>query len=157
MKLYVNGKLEATATNQRGDIDYPPTALLTIGAYRDDNEFYRAQGRIHEVVLHGRVLEPAEIESRFAATETQIPRPLAFRVPPCARFIAPDAVVVAWETDEPCESIVEYGLEEKWDRQARDAALKTSHQITLAGLEPKARCQYRIRATPGSRLDQRSV
>ncbi|NLF71683.1 MAG: PQQ-binding-like beta-propeller repeat protein [Candidatus Anammoximicrobium sp.] len=150
MKLYVNGKLEATATNQRGDIDYPPTALLTIGAYRDDNEFYRAQGRIQEVVLHGRVLEPAEIESRFAATETQIPRPLAFRVPPCARFIAPDAVVVAWETDEPCESIVEYGLEEKWDRQARDAALKTSHRITLAGLEPKARCQYRIRANqPG--------
>src|SRR3990170_4877002 len=69
----------------------------------------------------------------------QIPRPMAFRVPPHARFVAPDAAVFSWETDKPCESILEYGVGEKWDRRIEDSGSKTTHRIQLRGLEPKAR------------------
>lgn len=150
MKLYVNGQLDATSTEQRGDIDYPPAAFLTIGAYRDDDEFFRLQGRIHEVMLHDQVLTPDEIAADYAAKSAQIPQPLEFRVPPHARFIAPDAAVIAWETEEPCASTVDYGLAEAWDQRAHDQATTTVHRVTLSGLEPKARYQYRIRAdVPG--------
>jgi len=53
MKLYVNGKLDGSSTEQRGDIVYPPKAFLTLGAYRDDDEFFRMQGKIHEVQVTG--------------------------------------------------------------------------------------------------------
>ena len=84
--------------------------------------------------------------SNLPATGAQPSRPIAFRVPPHARFVAPDAAVVSWETQEPCESIIEYGVGEKWDRQVREPGSATVHRVTLPGLEPKARYQYRIRA-----------
>ena len=34
-------------------------------------------------------------------------RPMAFRVSPCARFIASDRAVVSWETEQPGEAVVE--------------------------------------------------
>lgn len=145
MKLYVNGKLEGTSTAQRGDIAYPPKAFLTLGAYRDDDEFYRMQGKIHEVAIYGRALEPKEIESSFSAKGMQTPQPFAFRVPPHARFLAPDTALFSWETVEPSECSLEFGVTEKFDQQIRDVGLKTSHQITLHGLQPRARHQYRIR------------
>ena len=145
MKLYVDGKLEGTATDQHGDIVYPPKAFLTIGAYRDDDEFFRMQGKIHDVAVYGRALDPKEIESGFSAKKMQTSLPFAFRVPPHARFVTPDSAVVTWETDVPSECSIEFGAGEKLDQQIRDAGSKTSHQITLRGLQPRARYQYRIR------------
>jgi outer membrane protein assembly factor BamB len=84
--------------------------------------------------------------SNLPATGAQPPRPIAFRVPPHARFVAPDAAVVSWETQEPCESIIEYGVGENWDRRIADPGSATVHHLSLQGLEPKARYQYRIRA-----------
>src|SRR6185369_4904889 len=45
-KLYVDGRLSASSKEQSGDIDYPPRASFTLGAYHDDNEFYAIQGRL---------------------------------------------------------------------------------------------------------------
>lgn len=148
MKLYVNGRLEGTSTDQRGDIAYPPKAFLTLGAYRDDDEFFRMQGRLHEVVAHGRALDPEEIEANFAAKGLQTPLPFAFRVPPHARFVTPDTAVVAWETDAPSECSLEFGIGEKFDERIGDGGLKTIHQVTLRKLQPKARYQYRIQTRP---------
>ena len=146
MKLYVNGKLEGTSAEQHGDIAYPPKAFLTLGAYRDDDEFFRLQGALHEVVVHGSALEPKEIESRFAAKGLKTSSAFAFRVPPHARFIAPDAAVVSWQTDAPGSSTVEFGGGEKFDQQVRDAGTQATHEVTLRDLLPKARYQYRIRS-----------
>ena len=85
------------------------------------------------------------LDSSLPVKGAQLSQPIAFSVPPHARFVAPDAAVVSWETTEPCESIIEYGVGEKWDRQVREPGSETVHRITLRGLEPKARYQYRIR------------
>ena len=146
MKLYVNGKLDGTSSEQHGDVVYPPKAFLTLGAYRDDDEFFRLQGRIHEVVAYGSALEAKEIEAKFNAKGPQMPRPFAFRVPPYARFVTPDSAVIAWETDQPCASVVEYGVGENWDQQARVDGSRTQHRVTVRKLQPKERYQYRIRA-----------
>ena len=147
MKLYVNGKLDGTSTEQRGDITYPPKPVLTIGACRHENELLRSQSRIHEVALHDRVLDATEIESRFSVKRVgQPPRHLAFRVPPHARFTTPDTAVILWETDEPCESLLEFGVGEKLDQQLRETGSSNIHRITIKGLKPKGRYQYRIRS-----------
>lgn len=146
MKLYVNGKLEGSSTDQHGLIAYPPKAFLTIGAYRDDDEFYRLRGRIHEVAVYGRPLEPKEIEANAAAQAVHAPLPFAFRVPPHARFVAPDAAVISWETDAPSECRVEFGVGEKFDQQIQETGSKTSHLVTLRNLQPRTQYQYRIRA-----------
>ncbi len=148
MKLYVNGKLEGTSTEQSGLIAYPPKAFLTIGAYRDDDEFYRLQGKIHEVAIYGRALESKEIELNSSAKGSPKPRPVAFRVPPHARFLTADTALISWETVEPTECSIEFGLGEKFDQSAQEAGLKTSHQLTLKGLQPRARHLYRIRLNP---------
>jgi len=95
--------------------------------------------------------DPNPTASNLSAKAAQPTRPIAFRVPPHARFVAPDAAVVSWETQEPCESIIEYGLGEKWDRQIRDAGSAEAHRVSLRGLEPKARYQYRIRTNPSDK------
>jgi outer membrane protein assembly factor BamB/SAM-dependent methyltransferase len=87
-------------------------------------------------------------DSNAAVQGTQIPRSFRFRVPPHARFVAPDAAVISWETDEPSECVIGYGIGEKLDRQIRDGGVQTTHRIAVRGLEPKAHYQYRIRAKP---------
>lgn len=147
VKLYVNGKLEATSMDQHGDIAYPPKAFLTLGAYRDDNEFFRMQGKLHEVAIYGRALDPKEIESNFSTKGTPTPKPFAFRVPPHVRFLTPDTATISWETDEPSECSIEFGVGEKFDQQIPDAGSKTRHQLTLRGLQTRERYQYRIRTS----------
>lgn len=82
----------------------------------------------------------------LAAEGARASRPMAFPVSPHARFIAPDAVVISWETDEPSKSIVEYGIGDKWDGRVENADSVTKHRIQLNGLEPRVRYQYRVRA-----------
>lgn len=77
--------------------------------------------------------------SNLPAAASQAPRPIVFSVPPHARFVTPDAAVVSWETQEPGESIIEYGVGEKWDRQVREPGSSAVHRVTLPGLEPKTR------------------
>lgn len=48
--IYIDGQAKKTVELQ-GDIDYDPDNSLTIGAYRDDNEFYGFPGLIGEVRL----------------------------------------------------------------------------------------------------------
>jgi outer membrane protein assembly factor BamB len=90
--------------------------------------------------------DPDRTASNLPAAGAQPPRPIAFSVPPHARFVAPDAAVVSWETQEPCATIIEYGVGEKWDRQVREPGSAAAHRASLQGLEPKTRYQYRIRA-----------
>lgn len=96
---------------------------------------------------------PAEVGAPQAVTaaapdstaDSKVTRPVAFRVPVHARFIAPDAAIVSWETENPGEAIVEYGVGERWDQRAQEPGAKAAHQVTLRGLEPKALYRYRVR------------
>ena len=72
-KLFVDGKLVANAKKQRGDIDYPPRAMFTIGAYHDDNETYAMTGRVERVSVHGRALTATSVLARFNERKREFP------------------------------------------------------------------------------------
>jgi len=56
---------------------------------------------------------------------------------------------VIWITDEPADSLVEYGLA-SYGSQASDAALVTSHSIALTDLTPNAIYYYRVTSKDSS-------
>ncbi len=97
--------------------------------------------------------ESNPIDSTPSVKGDPIDQSIVFRLPPHARFVAPDAAVVAWETDEPCGSTIEYGVGEKWDRRSHATDPTTMHRLPLRGLEPKARYQYRIRVNSSTKGD----
>ena len=80
-RVYVNGKLEASSTDQSGDIEYPPAAFYQIGAYRDQDEFFRLSGALHEVRVYSRALTTDEVKSRYAEKASKVPQPSPLRLP----------------------------------------------------------------------------
>jgi hypothetical protein len=58
--------------------------------------------------------------------------------------VTPTSIVIVWETDQPTDSVVKYGLTTEYGSTASDAALVTRHVITLAGLNPYTTYHYRV-------------
>ena len=73
MKLYVDGRLRAESSGQKGEIAYPPTGKLTLGAYRDDDEYYPLQGRMAQAAIFGEVLTEKQILTRFRSQKKRYP------------------------------------------------------------------------------------
>jgi len=143
LKLYVDGKLDAVTSQRRGDIDYAP-ARLTLGAYRDDNELYPMDGRIHEVRLYNKTLSSQEVRSNYESKRDLFPAGAVIAVGPFVRFTGPDSAVFTWETDEPTPSIIEYGTDEALGTRAEDPEAVRVHEITVTGLEPDTPYFYRV-------------
>ena len=72
-RIYVDGRLMASSREQSGDIDYPPRFVFTLGAYRDDDEWYPLAGRLARVRVADRVLSAAEIAARFQSLKAGFP------------------------------------------------------------------------------------
>ena len=55
-----------------------------------------------------------------------------------------DSARVAWTTDRPADSLVEYGETSAYGNQAADATLTTSHGLLLIGLTPSKTYHFRV-------------
>jgi len=150
MKVFVNGKLESSSNEQSGDIDYPPKAFYTIGAYRDDNELYRCEGKLHEVRLYDVALSAEEILADYKAKEWLTFESLQFCVPPYAQFTSPSSAVIRWETQTPCSTILELARGDIIEKTIQGSAVETSHKANISGLETGKVYSYRIKAIGGS-------
>jgi len=92
-------------------------------------------------------------------------------LPPTATAFSDTTATIEWETDEPGNSIVQYRLLTPgesanlvWDAQANsiitDPYMVTRHSVTITGLMPSTRYQYRVGTTdaggngPSSNLDK---
>jgi len=64
-RVYVDGKLAVESKVQSGPIFYPPKGRFALGTYIDDNEHYPFEGRIEQVTLWDRALDPNEIARLF--------------------------------------------------------------------------------------------
>jgi outer membrane protein assembly factor BamB len=64
-RVYVDGKLAVESKVQSGPIFYPPKGRFALGAYTDDNEHHPFEGRIEQVTLWDRTLDPKEIARLF--------------------------------------------------------------------------------------------
>jgi len=144
MKLYVNGLEETVGNAANGDIAYPDKAYYTIGAYRDQDEFFRMKGTIHRVRIYGDALPPAEIRSLHAKGKSIFPRGVNYTVKPHLRFDSPRSATVYWETDEPGNAILRYGQGKTLDLEVKGKAQTRNHSITIDGLEPGELYYYQI-------------
>ena len=65
MRLYLNGKLKAVSTAQTGSLLSDPASWLSIGAYKDDDEFYPMKGKIRQVSLWRGALSAQDIRELY--------------------------------------------------------------------------------------------
>ncbi len=73
MRLFVDGALVASSTEQAGDIFYPPKTWLEIGAYRDDDELHPMAGKLAEVSIYDRAVSASEVKQQFDANKHRFP------------------------------------------------------------------------------------
>ena len=81
-RLYIDGVEVAESSVQAGPIHYPERAFYCVGAYRDDDEYFRMRGAVHEVALYDRALTGRDVERRWKAKVSRLPRGAAPRVVP---------------------------------------------------------------------------
>ena len=144
MKLFVNGVEEATGIAANGDIAYPEKAFYTIGAYRDADEFFRMQGVLHRVRVYNNALDSTEIKELSAKGKSIFPKGLTYSVKPHLRFGSPGSATVYWETDEPGNAVLNYGLGADLNLEIRGEVQTHSHSLTIDGLEPGKLYHYQI-------------
>jgi len=162
MKVYVDGQLRATSTVQKGDINYPPKAPYELGAYRDQDEFFRLRGMIHEARLYDRVLSAEEIQEHHKskpldwpvvdvppppptpAAPPVAPESLQLALGPYLRFTAPGEATVRWQTDAAGPTILEYEVDGQWERIEKKTAA-TEHVAELQNLRTRTVYPYRIK------------
>lgn len=72
-RLYLDGRLDARRTGQKGAILRPDPLFYSIGAYRDDNDYNPFSGRLAEVSVWHRALQPSEVAARFEARKDLFP------------------------------------------------------------------------------------
>lgn len=143
MRLYVDGREAASSQEQRGAIHYPPKAFYEIGAYHDDDEYYRLRGMIQEVRVYSAALTPAKIQRHYQHSAARLPSPASAAVGPWLQFTAPGEAVVRWRTDTPQQSLLELQLDGQ-SRAYRSTEPVTDHEVHLTGLKQGRVYEYQL-------------
>ncbi|NNE93331.1 MAG: LamG domain-containing protein, partial [Verrucomicrobiales bacterium] len=138
MELFVNGKSAGSAVAE-GEIAYPETAKFTIGAYRDENEFYPMYGAVASVKISDHVL------SRTLIRKSARPKHhLDFSVQPSSQFLSPKTVAITWAAPGKPRH-VEIGLTEDLGTTLTPVAIRNGKwKAAWHGLEPQTMVYYRI-------------
>jgi len=74
-KLYVDGEQVAVSREQRGELQYPPAAPYHVGAYKDDDEHFFAEGQLNEVRVYDRAVTAAEVRQWQVEKADRFPGP----------------------------------------------------------------------------------
>ncbi|MFO0263079.1 MAG: LamG domain-containing protein, partial [Planctomycetota bacterium] len=111
MQLYVNGQLDGESTEQTGEVLYPESAPLVLGAYHDRNEFYSLRGKLREVALYHLAAKPKWVEGEFAHQKDlveYVSKPVAggldFIVRPFLQYGTETGMTVVWQTTAEAKS-----------------------------------------------------
>jgi len=166
LKLYVNGELE-NSQSLSGAIDYPRYAVFTLGAYKDDDEFYPTNGSLHQVALYADALDVEQIQTHYANKAPVQSLPLELELGPFVQYVTPSEAVVHWWTKDECSSILEYGLagpgakyspgielygphQGDLDNRVEDTRPKKHHTMPIEGLRPNEVYAYRVKVLDGA-------
>lgn len=80
-------------------------------------------------------------------TTPNSPIPTLLGGPPGVSRVAPDTVEIAWRTDTPADSAVEYGTTTLYGATVSSTTPVTEHLVTLSGLLPDTLYHFRVRST----------
>ena len=155
MRLYVNGRLDATGTEQSGPVRYATAAPLVIGRYTDDDEDYPMQGAIKEVMLCPHAVAGDQVAAHFEADRALAEAPSAvpdgprFVIEPYLQYVMRTGITIMWETDEAGTAVVEYGTTFPPKLQAKVDKADPMGEVPLTNLEPNTKYFYRVVCTDG--------
>ncbi len=71
-------------------------------------------------------------------------------VSPSLETLSTSEATIIWETDEPANSVVQYGLDQTYPLTTTDHTLVRNHRVKLTNLAPARTYYYRVRSTDGS-------
>ena len=152
IRLYVNGALSGQRAAP-GKIAYPEQAEFTIGAYRDDDEFFPMEGKLLAVVISDSAM--SEVEIREAAG---LPVPLEFSIRPSLQFLSTSSAVINWAVTGESESRVLFGKTEKLEQSTSGKRLDSGESSALLeNLEPQQVYFYRMVHGSGKAAKESSV
>jgi predicted phosphodiesterase len=151
-RLFVDGELSGSSTQQSGDILYDPEVPFVIGAYRDTNENHLHDGRLLEVRLIDRAMSPAEVanwyqlRSELSQIMPWFDTTLDWSVEPFLTWPTTESITVTFETSVPTEGALEYRHEssDEWHQIESKDDPKLLHHFRLTGLEPNEKYFYRV-------------
>jgi len=153
MRLYVNGREEASSKEQNGNILYPETAVLAVGAFADENETNPMDGAIYEAKVYARVLAANELNTVLERNKALVDSEpfnskLAFVVEPYLQFATSNSITIMCETSQPADLLVEYGERQPLDQRETLARAGTQTNLILGvrldGLKPFTTYFYRV-------------
>ncbi len=139
VRLYVNGRLAASA-DLAGDVVLPKEETpFVLGAYKDDDEYFPITGRIASVKI-SKGLVPASAFAKLAEEQKGV----AFAVQPRVAFPDPSTAVISWQTDQDREAVLFYGSGETLEHKVVCQGKEGQFAATLPELRPATTYSYRI-------------
>ncbi|MGL4512275.1 MAG: metallophosphoesterase [Lacipirellulaceae bacterium] len=162
MRLYVNGKLEATSAAQNGQVYWPRRSPLVIGGDGDYDEPRFHRGVVRDVAIYGLAATAKWVAHEFehgaeltALGAPPADSPLGFVVRPYLQYATTDSITIMCETTEAATMTVHYGAGNKDAKPAVGAAGSLIHEVRLAGLKPQTGYRYRVElaSADGEKLD----
>jgi hypothetical protein len=142
-RLYVDGVLKATQAWKGIPGPTTTTVGLSIGRYPGVNTPYFS-GAVDDVRLYGRALAATDIANIMKEADAA-----GDTVPPvisglAVRSITSMSAVVDWVTNEPADTVVEFGPTSAYGTRLADAAMSPAHSRTLTGLAASTTYHYRV-------------
>jgi len=165
-RLWVNGKMVAESTQEKGPILAPAAAWYHIGAYRDNDEYFRHPGMLHEIAIWSRALGDKEIEKLYEQRAQDFPEPVEIKeapgepkkpilnlaAGPILRFPRHGTALVRWQTASAQRGVIEWRAGDAatpgpWERLVCEEG--TEHQALVPDLPRNTVLSYRLRAGTG--------
>ena len=154
--LYVNGREEARTTLQSGAILYPDSAMVSLGAYRDSNEFNRHVGRLHDVRVYDLAADSKWVFERFTANQDLAGLPahvpasgpisdeIDWVVAPVLQFPTVESMGLIFETTRPVTGTVQFGSDSEFGRAVNVTEPTMLAEILMDDLAPDAAYFYQV-------------
>lgn len=155
MRLYVNGQLEASSTEQHGPIAYAHRTPYILGGWGDTDERVSHKGLIREIAVYDLAATAKWVTHDFehgselaeAVAEPGPEDELRFVVAPYLQFATQDGMTVMWETSRPAKGLVKYGENDELPNTAESKSDQTLHEVRLSNLAVETGHYYVVEAT----------
>lgn len=162
MRLYVNGSLAASSTEESGPISQSEDQYFTVGAYRDANESYPLVGALNEVRIYSQTLDATTVSKLYQSRASKFPTnqseaqpnsaPSSFlRWGPYVRFLRPGEIEITYGTDDKCESVIDLIGDEV--NRFLDSKKTKEHRLVLKALPHRRELQFQIRRNRSESAD----
>lgn len=149
LKLYVNGKLDASSKEQTGAIRYPDKAVFTVAGYKDSNEDYPFRGTVREAFVYDLCATESGVAHEFDhgknLAEQSVPttQSFEFEATPFLQMATQSSMGVNWATSAPCTGTLFWGETAECKNSIPSAKESQFHQLTITGLKPDTQYFYR--------------